>query len=88
MAGVGQRSGAKAGNWFPESGYLDDSYPDPEEPWNRYPGGRKRLQEELWDEWMTTQDSAAQGAGPSGAQEVGHSEQQAKRQCRFFKRGT
>ena len=52
-----------------------------------YPGYRKGLQEELWDEWRTNQDGAAQGAGPSGAQEVGRSEQQTKRQCRFFKQG-
>ena len=73
---------------LPEPGYLDDSYPDSEEPWNRYPGGRRRLQEELWSEWETTQDSAGRGAGSSGAQEVDHSGQQAKRQCRFFERGT
>jgi hypothetical protein len=46
------------------------------------PGLPEGLQEELWDEWKTNQDSAAQGAGPSGAQEVGRSERQAKRQCR------
>jgi len=73
---------------LPEPGYLDNSYPDPEDAGWRYPGHRKRLQEELWDEWKTTQDSAAQGAGPSWAREVGQSGQQAKRQCRFFRQGT
>ena len=81
VAGAGERPGAHPPK-LPEPAPAVTTCEANEAYLVSYPGYRKGLQEELWDEWKTNQDSAAQGAGPSGAQEVGRSERQAKRQCR------
>ena len=76
-----------ATGWRARASGQAPKLPEPAPAVTTCEGHRKGLQEELWDEWKTNQDSAAQGAGPSGAQEVGRNERQAKRKCRFFKQG-
>ena len=55
-------------------------------------GKQLAMQEDVYgdgfDDGFEWGQKSAQEAGPSEAQEVGHSEQRAKRQCHFFKRGT
>ena len=57
--------------------------------------GKQIAQSELEDAWQHGFNEGygqgwqpAQKAGPSGAQGAGRSEQQARRQCQFFRQGT